>query len=68
MTQMQVTRSGTSYMSDHDRRLVFGIGQEPQAQVEIKWPCGAMQKLTAKAGATTSIKEIGCKLRRGRAG
>jgi len=63
MTQTQVMRSGTSYMADHDRRLNFGIGQDAQAQVEIKWPCGAVQKATAKAGETASIKETGCKLR-----
>ncbi|HVF10962.1 MAG TPA: CRTAC1 family protein, partial [Abditibacteriaceae bacterium] len=62
LTQTQVMRSGTSYMADHDRRLVFGIGKAQQAPVEVKWPCGAVQKLTAAAGTTTAIKEIGCKI------
>src|SRR4029079_5261743 len=49
MTQMQSVRAG-SYLADHDRRLVFGIGNDAKAQVEIEWPCGAVQTLTVAAG------------------
>lgn len=66
MTQTQYVRGGTSYMADHDRRMLFGIGQDKHAQVEIRWPCGALQKLRADVGKATLINENGCKLRKGK--
>lgn len=62
LKQTQYVRSGTSYLADHDRRLLFGIGQEKQAQVEVRWPCGNVQTLNVQAGKTQAIQEIGCKL------
>jgi hypothetical protein len=64
MTQTQYVRAGTSYMADHDRRLLFGIGEKKQAEVEVRWPCGAIQKLNAGAGTSTVVNEKGCKLGR----
>jgi hypothetical protein len=66
MTQMQYVRSGTSYMADHDRRLLFGIGSEPQAEVQVRWPCGAEQTLQAKAGQSTVISERNCQVGKNR--
>jgi hypothetical protein len=62
-TQTQYVRSGTSYLADHDRRLVFGIGQAPEAAVEIRWPCGTVQKLHVKAGQQVTVNEAHCRLR-----
>jgi enediyne biosynthesis protein E4 len=41
---------GSSFLATHDRRLVFGLGQETGAmEIEIVWPSGVVQKLTALA-------------------
>jgi enediyne biosynthesis protein E4 len=61
-TQMRFHRSGTSYLADHDRRLLFGIGQSPDATVEVRWPCGATQSLRVRAGETMTIQEKGCRV------
>jgi hypothetical protein len=39
-------KSGSSYLSESDRRLTFGIGSAPAAdEIEIQWPSGAVQTL-----------------------
>jgi hypothetical protein len=50
MTQKQkVTRwvtSGGSYLSSHDKRLIFGLGgvkADSKVDIEIQWPNGGMQ-------------------------
>ena len=63
MTQCQFARSGTSYLSDHDRRLLFGIGKAAKADIEIQWPCGALQKLSVAANSTAAVVEAGCRRR-----
>ena len=41
-----VTTTG-SYLSSSDKRIHFGLGRETTAQsIEIRWPSGALQKLT----------------------
>jgi hypothetical protein len=67
-TQTRYVRSGTSYLSDHDRRLLFGIGASPSAAVEIRWPCGTLQTLHAPAGESRIIRESRCRLHRRAAG
>ncbi len=38
---------GGSFLSSHDPRLVLGLGQRTKIDfVEIKWPSGAIQRLT----------------------
>jgi len=45
-TQTQEVRSGSSYLSASDRRLLFGLGSAAQADsVEIRWPDGKVQTL-----------------------
>jgi hypothetical protein len=40
----RLLRSGSSYLSAHDRRLFFGLGRATQAEtVEIRWPDGSVQ-------------------------
>jgi hypothetical protein len=45
-TQVQCVKSGSSYLSESDRRLTFGLGRAPRADsIEIQWPSGAVQTL-----------------------
>ena len=43
--QVLERQSGGSYLSSHDPRLHFGLGNSDSARVEIRWPCGARQRL-----------------------
>jgi enediyne biosynthesis protein E4 len=43
-TLVQCVKSGSSYLSESDRRLTFGLGRAPRADaIEIQWPSGAVQ-------------------------
>ncbi|MGH9585175.1 MAG: CRTAC1 family protein, partial [Bryobacteraceae bacterium] len=42
--QAQEVLSQSSYLSVNDRRLHFGLGSATQADVEIRWPLGRIQK------------------------
>jgi hypothetical protein len=47
-----------SYLSAHDKRLHFGLGQEREARVEIRWPSGKQQVLTKiAADQILTVKE-----------
>jgi hypothetical protein len=47
MTQTDEVRSGGSYLSQNDLRLHFGLAQATRIDsVEIRWPSGAVEKLT----------------------
>jgi len=52
-------RSAASYLSQNDARLFFGLGaSEEAAQVEIAWPSGIRQVLTAvRAGQVLRVVE-----------
>ena len=41
--------TGGSYLSSHDPRLHFGLGQAAQADIEIRWPDGEFQSLIGVA-------------------
>jgi hypothetical protein len=58
-TQTQMLRSGSSYLSQSERVLTFGIGSRTQADaVEIWWPSGQMDRMTnVKAGAIVTVTE-----------
>ncbi len=44
--QMQEVHSGSSYASESDRRLLFGLGKAKKIQrIEVKWPSGSVQRL-----------------------
>ena len=45
--QAQAVLAQSSYLSVNDRRLHFGLGAEVQAQIEIRWPNGRLEKLTS---------------------
>ena len=42
--QVQEVRSGGGYNSQSDFRLYFGLGDATTADVEIRWPSGAVEK------------------------
>jgi len=43
--QWNMVRSGSSYASQSDRALVFGLGQDPVvSSIEVTWPGGTKQK------------------------
>ena len=49
MTQMDEIRSGGSYLSQNDLRLHFGLGDATKIDsVEVQWPSGTIDKLSAK--------------------
>ena len=51
---------GSSYLSSHDKRVVFGLGTQPPDSVDlqIRWPSGQTQNLSAlRTGAYHLIKE-----------
>ena len=46
LVQMTEARSGTSYLSQDDPRLFFGLGRSERAdRIEIFWPSGVRQEL-----------------------
>jgi hypothetical protein len=58
-TQTQMLRSGSSYLSSSELVLTFGLAQRDQADsVEIRWPSGQIDKLTAvPVGQTITVTE-----------
>ena len=56
--QAQAVTSQTSFYSANDSRLHFGLGQETTADLEIRWPNGAIEKvLEVAADQLVIIKE-----------
>ncbi|MGD1070519.1 MAG: CRTAC1 family protein [Bryobacteraceae bacterium] len=48
--QWNVVRSGSSYASQSDLALVFGLGRDPVVtSIEVTWPSGTKQKFTGVA-------------------
>jgi hypothetical protein len=58
-TQTQMLRSGSSYLSQSERILTFGLGNRTQADsVEIRWPSGQVDRLTnVRGGQTLTVQE-----------
>ncbi len=59
LTQTRNVRSGTSYLSQDDMRLHFGLAREKQADsVEVLWPDGTRTKLeNVKANQVLRIRQ-----------
>lgn len=56
--QMDEVRSGSSYISQSDMRVHFGLGAAERADIEVHWPSGIIDKLPAvKANQVVVIKE-----------
>lgn len=60
LTQTEIIRSGTSYLSDHDRRLLFALPGADPATAVIRWPCGAEQRVALTPGVQQQIDEDRC--------
>jgi hypothetical protein len=58
-TQAQMLRSGSSYLSQSERVLTFGLGTRTQADaVEIRWPSGQIDRLSnVRAGQVVPVRE-----------
>jgi hypothetical protein len=58
-TQVQTVHSGSSYCSQSELALTFGLGQDPRVnQVEIVWPSGAVQRIaTPKTDHVVEVTE-----------
>jgi hypothetical protein len=59
VTQTEMMRSGSSYLSASELALTFGLGQGEKAEaVEIRWPSGQIEKLeNIAAGQTVTVTE-----------
>ena len=54
-TQYDEVRSGGSYLSQSDLRLHFGLGDDQQADVEVRWPTGERQLVKGIASGRLHI-------------
>lgn len=45
--QMDEVRSGGSYLSQGDLRIHFGLGVAREANIEVRWPSGAVDRFAA---------------------
>jgi hypothetical protein len=57
--QWQMLRSGSSYLSQSELALTFGLGGQTKVDsVEVQWPSGQVDKLSnIDAGQTVTIQE-----------
>jgi hypothetical protein len=57
--QQKMLRSGSSYLSQSELVLTFGLGAQTKADsVEIQWPSGQVDKLSnVTAGQTVTVEE-----------
>jgi hypothetical protein len=57
--QWQMLRSGSSYLSQSELVLTFGLGKQSKAEsLEVQWPSGQVDKLSnISAGQTVTIQE-----------
>jgi hypothetical protein len=58
-TQSEMARSGSSYLSQSERILTFGLGKAARADsVEIRWPSGQIDRLNnVAAGPVVVVQE-----------
>jgi hypothetical protein len=57
--QWQMVRSGSSYCSQSELTLTFGLGRDTRADVEIEWPSGQKQRLANVAADRLLVVEEG---------
>jgi enediyne biosynthesis protein E4 len=60
--QIDEVRSGGSYFSQNDLRLHFGLDRATKADIEIRWPSGAVDKLPALAANHLYVIQEGGKI------
>jgi hypothetical protein len=54
---MDEVRSGGSYISQSDLRVHFGIGKAESAEIEVRWPSGAVDRMSVKANRVVEVVE-----------
>jgi len=55
--QMDEVRSGGSYISQNDLRVHFGLGAAKNADIEIHWPSGIIDRFSAVANQVVKVVE-----------
>jgi hypothetical protein len=56
--QWQMVRSGSSYCSQSELTLTFGLGRDARADLEVEWPSGLRQRFPGvAAGQTVTVEE-----------
>lgn len=55
--QMDEVRSGGSYISQNDLRVHFGLGQAREAEIEVHWPSGVVDRIRAAANQVLTVVE-----------
>ncbi len=57
--QSEMARSGSSYLSQSERILTFGLGKRDRAEsVEVRWPSGQIDRLSnVPAGQVVTVQE-----------
>ncbi len=65
LTQTHSVKCASSYLSQSDRRLLFGVGKSSQVEaIEIQWPSGQVQTLgPVEANRSFRIREGGIPLK-----
>jgi len=59
-TLTKIKDGGAGFISQHDPRLLFGLGRDERAEwIEVTWPHGKVERFAgeAKAGATLLLRE-----------
>jgi len=59
-TLTKIKDGGSGFISQHDPRLLFGLGRDERAEwIEVTWPHGKVEKFAgeAKAGTTLLLRE-----------
>ena len=59
MSQVKEVRSGSSYLSQNDLRVLFGLGHHTTVdQIQVRWPSGVVETFSnVKVGQRLIIKE-----------
>jgi hypothetical protein len=58
VTQYASVRAGESYLSSNDPRLHFGLGEASEADIEVSWPGGGLERITGvKANQLVQIRQ-----------
>jgi enediyne biosynthesis protein E4 len=54
---MDEVRSGGSYSSQSDLRVHFGLGAATEAEIEVHWPSGVVDRLRLTANRVVTVVE-----------
>jgi len=55
-TLTKIKSGGSGFISQHDPRLLFGLGKDQRAQsIEVTWPNGKVEKFEGEARANSSL-------------